>query len=1031
MDYATFLSYHPNKYLLRLYEIQWELNKLGLLQLAGDYAYLISYIISEQWNNPLNDSRFLKAHPRGENTYCPPTNNCPIPFTRSHKNIVYDLWKHTNKDNTILYLKEVYDLLSEYRGTDPDVLFTDTIDAYIDYTKNILECAGESIEPDPWPEPGDYPDLETFNPNVPFCIENVGDTPVEIGIYNRSTSNHASRSDCKVSYNLKTWQDYNLTTLSSYTSDVSNQITKLALSNKGDRVYIKADNYAYKPSYGAPNHTHIVVLNQSDNTKIRARGNIASLNHGNNDLYKKQYLSLNKDESRCFYGLFQYCASLIQAPDLPYTSLADGCYYYMFYGCTKLVKVSELLADTLVDSCYYSMFYGCTSLEYCDILPATKLAGNCYNSMFSGCTNLVTPPELPATELADSCYRNMFSGCTNLKTIPELPSTQMADSCYATMFNNCSSITSTVGFIPATELANGCYQGMFNNCVNLIDIPKVIPATQLKPHCYNSMFNGCSKLDTPPELPATDMVNGCYKSMFSNCIAMKFAPKLQAKTLASECYHGMFNGCKSLLEAPYLPATILSPNCYNGMFSNCTSLVQTPDLSATDLADSCYANMFYGCSSLVQVPELPAIVLKPSCYYYMFYGCKNLNVIKTFATDISAKNCVTNWLYDVAKKGEFFCVSTTQWSSSPTGSGIPFGWDRYNIDEPDYIFQPLDKNEIPLCLVNTGDIAARVRVIKTGNPEINDFEISYDNQTWEQYEITTDSQYIDLNNYGDKVFFRGNVSSKDHDNYIQFITHYGYGVFDENIKIKAYGNVNSILIKDTYSYFYDIREKSYCFYKLFSNCKFLVKAPLLIATKLANNCYESMFSACHKLSMLPKLQALELADYCYAFMFNDCQMITETIELPATAMKECCYQMTFGYCSSLLKVNRISAKTLAVACFHSMFYKCKSLKAVTDFEFSTTATNCCYTMFNECISLERAPLLPAAEMAATCYYGMFNGCSKLNYIKCLATSTSGTDCMQDWLKDVSATGDFYCIKESVWDIGKDGIPVGWIRHDIE
>ena len=392
---------------------------------------------------------------------------------------------------------------------------------------------------------------------------------------------------------------------------------------------------------------------------------------------------------------------------------------------------------------------------------------------------------------------------------------------------------------------------------------------------------------------------------------------------------------------------------------------------------------------------------------------------------------MTNWLYDVAKKGEFFCVSTTSWLKSPTGSGIPFSWDRYNIDEPDYMFQPLDKNEIPLCLVNTGDIAARVKVIKTGNPEINDFEISYDNQTWEQYEITTDSQYIDLINYGDKVFFRGNVSSKDHDNYIQFITHYGYGVFDENIKIKAYGNVNSILIKDTYSYFYDIREKPYCFYKLFNNCKFLVKAPLLIATKLANNCYESMFSSCYKLNILPKLPAVDLADSCYAFMFHECLAITETIELPATIMQSNCYESMFGYCSSLLKVNRISAITLATECFIRMFTNCTSLKTVTDFEFSTTASGCCYYIFRDCTSLEKAPLLPAKKLAGNSYYYMFSGCNKLNYIKCLATDISATDCTTNWLNRVSATGDFYAMAATNWSVDINGIPVGWTRYDIE
>jgi hypothetical protein len=59
-----------------------------------------------------------------------------------------------------------------------------------------------------------------------------------------------------------------------------------------------------------------------------------------------------------FYG----CTSLIQAPELPATSLADSCYYYMFSGCSSLTKAPELPATTLAESCYYRMFANCSSL---------------------------------------------------------------------------------------------------------------------------------------------------------------------------------------------------------------------------------------------------------------------------------------------------------------------------------------------------------------------------------------------------------------------------------------------------------------------------------------------------------------------------------------------------------------------------------------------------------------------------------------------------------------------------------------------
>ena len=56
---------------------------------------------------------------------------------------------------------------------------------------------------------------------------------------------------------------------------------------------------------------------------------------------------------------------------------------------------------------------------------------------------------------------------------------------------------------------------------------------------------------------------------------------------------------------------------------------------------------------MTTAPELPATTLAEGCYGYMFYGCTNLNHIKCLATDISASNCVANWVDGVAETGTF------------------------------------------------------------------------------------------------------------------------------------------------------------------------------------------------------------------------------------------------------------------------------------------------------------------------------------------------------------------------------------------
>lgn len=70
---------------------------------------------------------------------------------------------------------------------------------------------------------------------------------------------------------------------------------------------------------------------------------------------------------------------------------------------------------------------------------------------------------------------------------------------------------------------------------------------------------------------------------------------------------------------------------------------------------------------------LPATVLRKNCYSEMFSGCTKLNYIKCLATDISAKDCTTNWLKGTSTKGTF--VKAEGFEGWPAGdSGIPSGW---------------------------------------------------------------------------------------------------------------------------------------------------------------------------------------------------------------------------------------------------------------------------------------------------------------------------------------------------------------------
>ena len=73
-------------------------------------------------------------------------------------------------------------------------------------------------------------------------------------------------------------------------------------------------------------------------------------------------------------------------------------------------------------------------------------------------------------------------------------------------------------------------------------------------------------------------------------------------------------------------------------------LTAAPELPAETLADYCYHGMYLGCTALTAAPELKATTLAGSCYMDMFCNCFKLASVTCKATDISAENCLDNWL---------------------------------------------------------------------------------------------------------------------------------------------------------------------------------------------------------------------------------------------------------------------------------------------------------------------------------------------------------------------------------------------------
>ena len=118
---------------------------------------------------------------------------------------------------------------------------------------------------------------------------------------------------------------------------------------------------------------------------------------------------------------------------------------------------------------------------------------------------------------------------------------------------------------------------------------------------------------------------------------------------------------------------------FASLFRNCSNIVSVSSnfLPATTISYGCYRNMFQNCTSLKVAPVLPASILENYCYSYMFQNCTNLRDIKMLATNISAHNCLYNWVGGVSSTGTF--VKNAAMTRLPTGkSGIPTGWTVQN-----------------------------------------------------------------------------------------------------------------------------------------------------------------------------------------------------------------------------------------------------------------------------------------------------------------------------------------------------------------
>ena len=192
--------------------------------------------------------------------------------------------------------------------------------------------------------------------------------------------------------------------------------------------------------------------------------------------------------------------------------------------------------------------------------------------------------------------------------------------------------------------------------------------------------------DKPLMLPATNISKYCYRYMFGFCTELSTLPSgfLPAKVMKEQCYAFIFTYCQGLIALPddLLPAGgggggSLAKSCYEAMFQCCSGLTTLADdfLPATTLAERCYCDMFRSCSGLNHAPLLRAPTLVNKCYEDIFFNCSKLSEVTCLATNISASECLFNWLSDA---GENVSGPKTVYVD-PNMLAVDTGYDGWNL----------------------------------------------------------------------------------------------------------------------------------------------------------------------------------------------------------------------------------------------------------------------------------------------------------------------------------------------------------------
>lgn len=377
-------------------------------------------------------------------------------------------------------------------------------------------------------------EIDTINYGVPFYVENINNSSVNVTIKKKLTDSAPTLS-IEASDDGGLWSVLGSTSITGVTTSIP----------AGGKKYFRCTTNAWATADG----NNVFVF--SDYVKIA--GNIMSLIYGSSFSGQKNFTN---DAPYAFMGIFgsdmkmgmETVSNVVDASNLllPASRVYNYGYASMFYNARYLTNAPDVSkAQILGDSAFQGMFRNCYALKTIPKFNITAISVNCFKEMFLNCQAVTTAPDLPARTLSAGCYNGMFNG-TGLTTLPVIGATTLADGCFSNMFAGTSITNVPDNYLNYQTIPESACSYMFAGCLNLTTVG-TLPATTIGNNGYSNMFfNSSNIVNVPSVLPATSIGEQAYASMFAGVTSMTTAPKIMATTIGVRGLQDMFNGCSSL-----------------------------------------------------------------------------------------------------------------------------------------------------------------------------------------------------------------------------------------------------------------------------------------------------------------------------------------------------------------------------------------------------------------------------------------------------------------------------------------------------